>query len=137
RVDLDAGVDDGVLADEALVAQHDALLAPAPPPQVARPADDRAPQPHRRAQIGVVVDHAAMDIGVGPDPNVGAEHGGLPQMGPRFDPAIVADDDRSLEAGAGVDFGPLPQPLPFANPETGDLEVDLAVEHVLMGLAVG
>ena len=52
------GAEHGVLADEALVAEHDALLAADAAAEVARPADDRAAQPHALAEVGVVVDDA-------------------------------------------------------------------------------
>ena len=106
-VDLDALVDDGAVADEALLAEDDALLGPGPPPQVGRPADDAAPQRGGRPDVDVVVDDRPRQGGVVLHHHVGAEHGVFADAGPGLDPAVVADDDRAGDLGRRVDVGSL------------------------------
>src|SRR4029450_2925646 len=136
-VPLDPGAGPGRLADEALVAEHHALLAPHAVAQVAAAADGGAPQAHALADVGVVVDDRPLEVRPGPDPDVGAEHGVLAQPGVALDPAVVADDDRPLDAGVGVDVGPLPDVDAVADLGAGGLHVDPPVEHVLVGPHVG
>ncbi len=95
RVHLDAGADDGVLADEALVAQDRAVVAAGATADVAGPADHGAGQPHPLTQVGVVLDDAPVDLGVGPDLHVGAQDGVLGQAHTGVDPGVVADDGRA------------------------------------------
>src|SRR5205823_10411869 len=66
----------------------------------------------------------------------GAEDAVLAQVGARFDPAVVADEDRALDGGVGVDLGALPHPHALAEAEPGDVDVDLAVEHVVVSADV-
>ena len=96
--------------------------------------------PRRRtagAEVGVVVDDGPLEVGVGPDPHVAAEHRVLPEVGARLHPAVVADDRRAVELGRRVDLGALAQPHALAHLEALDADLDLAVEDVLVGLDVG
>ena len=128
----------GVLADEALVAEHDALLAADAAAQVARPADDRAPQPHALAEVGVVVDHGALEVGVAAHPHVGAEHRVLADAGAGLDPAVVADDRRARRPRpSGWTSAPSPSHTPSPSSKPGMSTCDLAVEDVLVGPHVG
>src|SRR5690606_15832941 len=54
RVDLHALGQQRVLADEAVVAEHDALFGPGAVAQVAVATHDRPPQADLGAQVGVV-----------------------------------------------------------------------------------
>ena len=137
REDLHARAEHGVLADEALVAEDDALLAAHVGAEVAGPADGGPPEAHARAEVGVVVDDDPLEVGAGAHPDVVAEHRVLAEAGPGLDAARVADDRRAFDLGLGVDLGALPQPHAFGHPEAGDVELDLAVEHVLVGPHVG
>ncbi len=137
RVHLDLGSEVGVLADEALVADDHALVGAGPLAEVARPADHRSPQPHGLAEVGVVVHHGALELGLAADPDVGAQHRVLPDPGAGLDAAVVADDGRAVDDGLGVDLGALAQPHPVGQLEAGHVDLDLAVEDVLVGPHVG
>ena len=119
-VDLDPGVHHGVLADEALVAEHHPLLDPGAPAQVAAATDRAAPHPDARAEVGVVMDHGALDHGVGPDPDVAAQHRVLAERGARLDAAVVPDDGRPVAAtAAGSTSAPLPNQTPWRSAKPG------------------
>ena len=74
RVDLHPGIDDRPRADEALVADHDAFLDVRVLADVVGPADHRAAQPRRVADVAVVVHDRALEMRVGLHDDVGAEH---------------------------------------------------------------
>ena len=136
-VHLDPRIDDGVLADEGLVAEDDAFLQAGAPAQVAGAAHDRPAQAHARAEVDVVVYHRPLDEGVRPDPHVRTEHGVLGQPGAGIDPAVVADDGRAVHVRRRIDLRTLPEPDAVTQPEAGDVDDHLGVEHVLVGLDVG
>ena len=77
RVHLHAGVDDGVLADEALVADDDALLESGVAAEVGGPSERAAAQTRLAPDVHVVVADRALEEGVGLHDDVGAEHGVL------------------------------------------------------------
>ena len=83
------------------------------------------------------MDHDPLEVGAGPHPDVVAEHGVLAQPGARLDAAVVADDRRAHDGGIGVDLGALPEPDPLGDAEARDVDLDLAVEDVLVGPDVG
>ena len=89
--------EDRVLPDEALVAEHHALLAAHAAAEVAGAADGGAPQPHALAEVGVVVHDDPLEVGVGSHPDVGAEHRVGPEPHARLDAAVLADDGRAHE----------------------------------------
>ena len=74
-----------VLADEALVAEHDALLEARVSADVARPPDHRAAQPRSFADVHVVVQHDSLEVDVAADTHVRAEHRVLTESGAGFD----------------------------------------------------
>ena len=92
RVHLHARGEHAVLADEALVAEHDALLEPCMPTDVARPPHHRATEASTFADVRVVVDDDALEIDVAAHPHVGAEHGVLAEPSTGFDAAARTDD---------------------------------------------
>jgi hypothetical protein len=132
REHLDPGVHHGVLADEALVAQHHPLLYPGAPAQLAAATDRAAPQPDAGAEAGVVMDHGALDEGVGTDAYVAAQYRVLPQGGGRFHPAVVPDYRRAPQNRIGVDLGPVAQPDALAQAEARQLDLHTAVQDVLV-----
>ena len=96
RVHLDAGLDHGVRA-----RRRTRRRGPRPP-RSARPGaghrSGRATQPSRRtpgAEEAVVVDDGALERGVVPDADVGAEHAVRAEDGAGPDVAVVADDGRA------------------------------------------
>ena len=126
-----------MLADEAVVAQNDALFAPGPLTQVGGTPDDAPAQPHPVADIGVVVHDRPLNEGVATHDDVRAQHRVLSELSAGLHPAVVADDGRPVDLGLGVDLGPLPQPDPFAQAEAGHVHTYLAVEDVLVGAHIG
>ena len=83
------------------------------------------------------MDDRALDVRVAANHHVGSQHGVGTQVRARFDPAVVADERGPLDSGVGVDLRPLPHPQALRHPEAGHVDLDLAVEDVLMGLHVG
>ena len=125
-----------MLADEALVAQHDALVAAHAAAKVAGPPDGGAPQAHALAEVGVVVDDDALEVGVGPHPDVRAEHRVGPEAHARLDPAVLTDHGGAHDLGLGVDLGALADVHAVADLEAGDVELHPTVEDVLVGTEV-
>ena len=132
REHLDAGVHHGVLADEALVPQHHPLLYPGAPAQLAAATDRATPHPDAGAEVGIVMDHSALDEGVGTDAYVAAQYRVLPQGGARLHPAVVPDYCRAPQHGGGVDLGAIAQPDALAQAEARQLDLHAAVQDVLV-----
>ena len=103
-IDLDAGVDDGVFADEALVAEHHALLHAGAAPQVAGPAHHCPAQAHPRAQVDVVVHNGAFNEAIRTDAHIRSQHGVLRQPGACFHAAVVPDDGRAVHGSRRIDL---------------------------------
>ena len=91
-----------------------------------------AAEAHGLAEVGVVVDDDALEVGVGPDADVGAEHRVRAEAHAGLDAAVLADHGRADDGGVGVDLGPLPHVDAVAHLEAGDLDVHAAVEDVLV-----
>ena len=104
-----------MFTDKAFIADDDALFGASPAAQVATAADDTTTQAHSRAEIGIVVHDGALQVGVGADPDVAAEHGVLAQRGPPFDVAVVADQGRALISAFGSTTAPSPTQIPLRN----------------------
>ena len=64
------------------------------------------------------------------------EDGVLAHVRAGLDEAVGADDRGTVDARLGVDLGPLAEPDVLAEAEAVDLDVDLAVEDVLVGAQV-
>ena len=127
RVDLHARLDDGLVAHEGLVAEDHALLAAHPLAQIAGAADDAAVEADAGADVAVVVDDGALEVGVVPDADVGAEHAVRADDGAGADAAVVADERRSAaRPPSGSTSAPSPNHTPGAQGEAADLDVDLA-----------
>ena len=138
RVHLHVRVDDRVLADEALVADHRALL-----------------DAHVRAQVGVAPDHAAAQVRAGARRTRGrgttarsrnasaftmtsvpsTVYG--PDVRAGLDAAVVADHDRAVDPGLGADLDVAADPAAVAEPEAVDVDLHPAVEDVGVGADVG
>ncbi len=133
RVHLHPGADHRLPADEALVADDDALVEAGVLAEVAVAADDRAAQLRAPPDVDVVVEHGPEDRRLGFHDDVGAEHGVLGEVRAGFDPRVVADDDRPVDAGVGVDLGAFTEPDAVAELEAADVDLDPAVEDVGVG----
>jgi hypothetical protein len=130
-------LDDGVLADEAVIAEHRSLLEPCSAPDPPRVADDAAAQLGAGADEDVVVQDAALHPGVRADPDAGAEDGVGADHGTGCHPARRADQRRSPHGRGGVDLGSLAEPHAVADREAGDVRVDPPVEQVPVDPQVG
>ena len=108
RACLHPGAEHRLTADEALVAEDDALLAPHAVVQVAAAAHRGAPQPHALADVGAVVDDGPLQVGAGPTRTLVPSTVYSPRRGVALDPAVVADDDRPLDAASGRMSAPSP-----------------------------
>jgi hypothetical protein len=137
RVHLHVLVDDGVLADEALVTEDDTLLAPRALAQIAAPTDDRAPEADAGVEVGVVVDDRPLEVGLGADHHVAPEDRVLPDVGAGLDLAVVTDHGGADDLGRRIDLRALAEPHAVAHLEALDADLDLPVEDVLVGLVVG
>ena len=58
-------------------------------------------------------------------------------MGAGLHSRVVADDGGTFDAGVGAHLRPLAQPHALRKTEPGNVDIDLAVEHVLVGAQVG
>ena len=83
------------------------------------------------------MDDGPLEVDVAAHPHVAAEDGVVADAGAGVDPAAGTEHRRALDPGLGVDLGALPQPDPVAQLEAGHLDLDLAVQHVLVGRHVG
>ena len=122
-----------MLAHEALVAQHHAFLAAHAAAEVAGAPDGGTPQAHGLTEVGVVVHDHALEVGVGADADVGAEHRVGPEAHARLDATVLADHRRAHDGGLGMDLGSLPHVHAVTHLEAGHLDVHAAVEDVLVG----
>ncbi len=114
---------DAVLADEALVAEHDALLEAGAAADVARAPDDRAPQPRTLAEVGVVVDHrrarGRRRRGRGRSSRAPCTH----RAGRRPRPDSLSPMTAGPTTSAvGVDLGALAEPHRLGDLEAGDVD---------------
>ena len=137
RVDLHPGTDLGVGAHEALVAEDYALFAADSLAQIRAAAEHTALDPYPGTEVGVVVYHGALDDGVVANADVTPQRAVRPQAGPGTDHAVVADDGRADHLDTGVDFGALAHPDAWTKRKPLDVDVDLAIQDVLMGAEVG
>ncbi len=136
RVDPDVGPDDRLLADQALVPDHRAVLDPRGPHHIGVLADDAAPQIALRPDVDVVVHDRLVEEGAAFDHDVAAEHGVLADLDARLDLGVVTDVQRTAENRLRVHLGPLGHPDARRDLETVELDLDLAVQDVRLGLAV-
>src|SRR5439155_20582462 len=137
RIHLHAGAEDCAVADEALVADHDAFVDAGIAPQVSRPTDRAAAQPRAAPDIDVVVEDDSLEAGVGLHDDVGTEDGIRTELRARLDPAVVPDDDGAGDGHVRVDVGTLAQPDALAEAKARDVDLDLGVEDVDVGAQVG
>ncbi len=56
-----------------------------------------------------------------------------PQVGPRAYVGIATDDRRTVDARRRVDLCALAEPYTWSEQEAGDVNLNLAVHHVLVG----
>ena len=94
-----------MLADEAVVAEDDALLAAGPLAKVGRPTDHAAPKTDAIAQVGVVVDDGTRDERFVADDHVGAKHAVLVQLRTGLDAAVVTEHHWAVDDGVGAFAG--------------------------------
>ncbi len=100
-------------------------------------APDHAPaQVGARADVHVVVTHRTLEERIGLHDHVGAEHGVPAHVRARLDPTAVADHDRAVDARLGADLHVGADPAALADLEPADVDLHLAVEHVLVGTDV-
>ena len=128
---------DGVVADVGVVAHDHPVLDPATLLDVGAAPDHAAAQAGPGPDVGVVVDDRPVQEGVALHDHARADHGVLAQAGARLDLGEVADEHGGGQDGVGVDLGPLPQPDPGPDLEPAQVDLDLAVEDVLVGSLVG
>ncbi len=124
-------------ADEALVAEDDALLAANALPKVAAPSEDAPVDAHRRSEVAVVVDDRTLQDGVVADAHVAPEGAVAPEVGLGADDAVVADDGRAVDHDARVDLRALAEPDSGTELEAAQLDLDALVEDVLVRLQIG
>jgi hypothetical protein len=136
RIDLDVAADGGVRSHQATLADDRPGLNAGPDPQVARPPQHRSFDPHGWAQVGVLADHRALDLGprrhlgVGAERAVGAQHRVL------VDGAVLPDEHRRVDADRRVDGRVLADPDARAELEARHVDIDLPSEDVLVRLEV-
>ena len=118
-VDLDAGMHYGVLADETLVADHDAFFDPGTPAKLAAAANYAAAEANARPEVGVVVHDGALEISVGPHPDVTAENGVLAQRRAGLHTAIVPNYGGALISAPGSTSAPSPSQTPWLRAKPG------------------
>ena len=137
REDLDARPDLGVRPHETTLAEHRLGLASDPLTEIARPADHRTLDPRACPQIAIAQDHAAADLRAVGYPHVRAEDRVLAEDDARANGAVVADHGGSVHHGARVDRGAPAQPHARPQREPLDLDLDAAVQDVLVRPEVG
>ena len=137
RVDLDAVGEEGLLLDQALVADDRALLDPGGPHDVGVLADHAATQAHLRPDEHVAVHHGPLHDRPAHDHDVVAEHRQRLDAGARLDLGVRPDHQRALQDRVGVDLGTLADPHAGSDLEAVDLDVHPAAQHVDVGPAVG
>lgn len=135
-VDADVPLDDGFLADEAFVADDGAVLDPGGAHDVGVLADDAAAQVAVVADVHVVVDHGLVQEGAALDDDVRADDRVLADLHAGFDLGVVPDVERTAQHGVGVHVGAFGHPDSGRDLEAVDLDVDLALQHIGLGLHI-
>ena len=135
RVDAHLGPDQGLLADDALVAERRALVDADARAQVAVAPDGRAAHGRVRADVRAAVDHRALHGRAGLDGDVGAEHGVRPDLGSVLDRRVGAEEGRPLDHVDRRQRHALAEPDVLLQAHAGHVDADEAVEHVLVRLA--
>ena len=120
-----------------VIADDGGLLDPGPPHHVGVLADHAAAQGAAGPDEDPVVHHRAVHEGALLDHHVGADHAVLAQVRARLDLGELAHRDRPGEQRVRVDLGSLRHPHARGQLEPGDVDGDLAVEHVGLGFEVG
>src|SRR5262249_53082781 len=99
-------------------------------------AEDRALDPGAGADVAAGVDHRAVGRRAVLDDDVVAEHRVRLDAGAGVDPAEVADVGRTLDLAELGQLDAVAEVDVLAQADARDLEVDLAVERVVVRLAV-
>ncbi len=125
-----------MLADEALVADDHVLLDAGALANVAGAPDDRAAHACARPDVHVVVHDRALQLGVVLHDDVRAEHRVRPKHCAGLHARVVADEHGAEHLGVRRDVCPFAEPHAVAYLEAGDLEMDSAVQDVVVGAAI-
>lgn len=136
RVDPDVALDDRFFTDEALVADHGAVLDPRGPHDVGVLPDHTATQIAVFADEHVVVHDRTVQEGARFHDDVGADDGVLADLGVGLDLGVVTDVQRSPQHGVGMDVRAFRHPHAGRDLEAVQLHVDLALQHVGLGLHI-
>ncbi|MNX78966.1 hypothetical protein D3C86_1105790 [compost metagenome] len=134
---LDVGLDQGTLAHDAVVGDDGALLQLGAALDGGVLADHAAAQLDVLADVGVVPEHGALEARVRLDDHVVADDGAGAQRHALGDLAVVTDDQRPVELGARVDDGALADVDAGLALGVGHVDLDLALEDVVVRFAVG
>src|SRR5207253_2032885 len=124
RIDADVRRDDGFVAYRAVVADDDAVLETRGAADIGVASDDTAAQVCRRTDIRVVVHDRPLQVRGFLNGDVRAEHAVLAYVRALLDAAVLADHDRSVDPGAGIDLGSLAEPDALTECEARDLDID-------------
>ena len=122
--------------DRALVADGDALVDDGVGAHVDALAQDRALHPCALADVAAGVDHAAADLGAILDDRVVAEHRVGADAGAVLDLAVVADVGWAVDLAQFGQLHALAQIDVLTQPDAGNVECDVAVQRVEVGLPV-
>ncbi len=136
RIDPDVRPDDRLLADQALVPDHRPVLDPRGPHHIGVLPDHAAAQIALRPDVHVVVHHRLVQERAPLDDHVAAQHRVLADLDAGFDLGVVPDVQRAAEHRLGVHLGTLGDPDTGRDLEPVELDVDLALQDVRLGLAV-
>ena len=136
RVDPNIPLNNRFLADEAFVPDDCAVLDPRGTHDVGVLADDTPAKIALLPDVHVVVHDGLVQKGPALDDDVGPDDGVLPDFGAGLDLRVVADVQRATENGIGVHLRTLGHPHARGELEPVDLDVDLALEDVGLGLHI-
>ena len=136
-VDLDVAAELGVGADQAPLADHGPRLDAGPGAQVAGAPEHGALDPGRRPEVGVLADHRALQLGPLGHLGVGADASSRrPSTASRsivqFSPMNAGE---SMRTDGSMDES-LPTQMPGRSSKPDNVDLDLAVEDVLVRLEV-